>query len=54
MSGSADHSHTTLWVRKETAARLEDLKPYESLSWDEWLAELASFYETREHENRER
>lgn len=38
-------SHTTLWVSKETAARLDELKPFESLSWDEWLAELADSYE---------
>lgn len=38
-------SHTTLWVSKETATRLENLKPFDSLTWDEWLSELADTYE---------
>lgn len=41
-------SHTNLWVSKKTASRLDDLKPYQSLTWDEWLAELADEYENRE------
>lgn len=46
MSAQAgDQSHTTLWVRKETAERLDEMKPYESITWDEWLAELAENYE---------
>lgn len=45
MAAEADRSHTTLWVSKETASRLEELKPYNSLTWDEWLAELADNYE---------
>lgn len=50
MSAETDRSHTTLWVSKETASRLEDMKPFDSLSWDEWLVELADHYE----ENSER
>jgi len=41
-------THTTLWVSKETASRLEDLTPFESVTWDEWLAELADNYENQE------
>lgn len=42
-------THTTLWVSKDTASRLEDLKPFSTLTWDEWLATLADNYEeTRE------
>lgn len=46
MSAQADQrTHTTLWVSKETASHLEELKPFDSLTWDEWLAELAAEYE---------
>jgi hypothetical protein len=38
-------SHTTLWVSKNLATRLDELKPYESLTWDEFLAMLADTYE---------
>jgi len=41
----ADHSHTTLWVSRETASQLREMKPFDSLTWDEWLAELADHYE---------
>lgn len=44
---ASQRSHTTLWVSKETASRLEDLKPFDSLTWDEWLAELAENYEQK-------
>ncbi|MDS0220868.1 hypothetical protein NDI54_05805 [Haloarcula sp. S1AR25-5A] len=46
MSAEADQqTHTTLWVSKDLAGRLEEMKPYDSLTWDEWLAELADIYE---------
>lgn len=46
MSAEAEQrSHTNLWVSKETATRLEELKPFDSITWDEWLAELADVYE---------
>ena len=46
MPAETDHrSHTTLWVSKQTATRLDELKPFDSLTWDEWLAELADVYE---------
>jgi len=38
-------SHTTLWVSKETASRLDDMKPFRSLTWDEFLGEMADVYE---------
>jgi len=48
MSAEADQrTHTTLWVSKETASRLEEMKPFDSLTWDEWLAEMADSYENR-------
>jgi len=39
---------TSLGVRESTAGRLDDLKPYESMSWDEWVNELADVYEKRQ------
>ena len=48
MSAQAgEQSHTTLWVRKETAERLDAMKEYDSITWDEWLTELADAYEER-------
>lgn len=41
--------HTTVSVRRDVKARLESLKPYESMSWTEFVEELADHYEgTRE------
>jgi len=51
---STDRSHTTLWVSKETASRLEAVKPYDSLTWDEWLAELADEYEDQKDDSHDR
>lgn len=45
-----ERSHTTLWVRRETAARLEGMKPYHSITWDEFLSELADTYENSKRE----
>lgn len=36
---------TTLPVRKSQKRRLEDLKPYDSLSWGEFVGVLADNYE---------
>lgn len=48
MSAESDQgTHTTLWVSKETASRLDRLKPFDSLTWDEWLGELADVYENQ-------
>lgn len=44
---TGEQSHTTLWVSKETASRLDEMKPFDSISWDEWLAELADNYENQ-------
>ena len=40
-----ERTHTTLWVSKDTASRLDAMKPFESLSWDEFLDELADIYQ---------
>lgn len=40
--------HTTLSVRRETKSRLESLRPYDSLSWTEFVEKLADIYEERE------
>jgi hypothetical protein len=45
MSAETDRSHTNLWVSKETATRLREMKPFDSITWDEWLDELADHYE---------
>lgn len=45
---TGERSHTTLWVSKETASRLDDMMPFDSLTWDEWLSELADVYEENE------
>lgn len=45
----ATSQRTSLGLREKTRQRLETLKPYESISWDEFLNELADTYE--EHEN---
>ena len=37
--------YTTLNVRRRTHRRLEALKPYDSMSYDEFLGELADAYE---------
>lgn len=36
---------TTVCVRKSTKRRLESLKPFESLSWTEFMEEMAETYE---------
>lgn len=44
-----ERSHTNLWVSKELRDRLDEMKPYESLTWDEFLADVADSYEKHEH-----
>lgn len=44
--GQAD-PFTSIGVRRSTADRLGELKPYESMSWDEFVRELASAYENQ-------
>jgi hypothetical protein len=39
--------YTTVTVTRDTHRRLDDLKPYESMSYDEFLSELADDYETQ-------
>ena len=45
MAPSQADPFTSLGVRRSTADRLEKIKPYESMSWDEFLAEMADIYE---------
>lgn len=47
-----ERTHTNLWVSKETASRLEELKPFESLTWDEFVTELADVYELHQEVGR--
>ena len=39
---------TTLCVRRSTKDRLNSLKPFDSMSWDEFTRELADNYEKEE------
>jgi hypothetical protein len=48
MAQSQDDPFTSLAARKSTVARLKEVRPYESVSWDEFLAEMADVYENRE------
>lgn len=41
----ADNEFTTVSLRRGTVERLEDIRPYESISWDEFIGELADAYE---------
>jgi hypothetical protein len=41
----SENTHTTLWVSKELRDRLDELKPYDSLSWEEFLSDVADVYE---------
>lgn len=43
--GETDNEFTTVPIRKGTVNRLRDIKPYESVSWDEFIRELADAYE---------
>lgn len=45
MAQSQADPFTSLGVRESTADRLRDLKPFDSMSWDEFLAEMADNYE---------
>ncbi|WP_338738403.1 hypothetical protein [Haloplanus salilacus] len=48
MAQSQDDPFTSLGARRSTVDHLEEIKPYESMSWDEFLAEMAEVYENRE------
>lgn len=41
---------TSICIRRRTKQRLESLRPYESLSWTEFIDELADNYEARQIE----
>jgi len=40
----SENGFTTLTVRRETHRELEELKPYESMSFDELIGEMADDY----------
>ena len=42
--------HTTLSLRRNVKSRLESLKPYDSMSWTEFVEELADVYEETQNE----
>lgn len=44
---------TTVTIQESTHERLKEVKPYESLSWDEFLRELADEYAGDETSPRE-
>jgi len=46
MAQSQRDPFTSLGARQSTVERLREIKPYESMSWDEFLSELADAYET--------
>jgi hypothetical protein len=47
-SEQAADGFTTFCIRRSTKARLESLKPYDSMSWDEFAGELGDVYESRQ------
>lgn len=48
MAQSQTDPFTSLGVRRSTAERLGEIKPYDSMSWDEFLAEMADIYENEQ------
>lgn len=42
---TVEPDRTTVGLSRSTKSRLDELKPYESMSYDEFLAELADHYE---------
>jgi|GEM_PF-4848628 len=48
MAQSQADPFTSLGARRSTVDRLEEVKPYESMSWDEFLAEMADVYENHQ------
>jgi len=39
---------TSLGARQSTVKRLREIKPYQSMSWDEFLVEMADAYENQQ------
>lgn len=48
MAQSQADPFTSLGARRSTVERLEKIKPYDSMSWDEFLAEMADVYENEQ------
>jgi len=45
MAQSQDDPFTSLGARRSTVERLREIRPYNSMSWDEFLGEMADVYE---------
>lgn len=45
---SANQDVTSVRVHRDTHRRLKDLKPYDSVTFDEFLREMADVYEERD------
>lgn len=45
---TAEHEYHSIAVKPPTKTRFDDLKPFESLSHDEFVAELLDLYEVVE------
>ena len=45
---NANRTYTSLSVTQEMHTRLENLKPYDSMSYNDLLAEMATSYEESE------
>jgi len=43
--GVKDSKRTTVGLNKSTKRRLDSLKPYDTMSYDEFVSELADVYE---------
>jgi len=48
MAQSQGDPFTSLGARQSTVERLRDMKPYDSMSWDEFLVEMADIYENQD------
>lgn len=45
MGSTTDQEFTTVRVKTTTHSRLDELKPYDSITFDELLIEMADVYE---------
>lgn len=45
MAQSQSDTFTTLSVRKSVVERLKESRPYDSMSWNDFLVEMADVYE---------
>lgn len=45
MRQSPNSDRTSIGLRRSTYQRLDDLRPFDSMAWDEYLSHLADVYE---------